>query len=107
MKTTISRDDQRGLLSVTGTVPNLDGEAVVNLRRIDALSAQIPNKIVYSADHTGVPKSMGGRGIGTDLLSHLIDYARDNQLLILPVCSFVVHQASKHPDWGDVILQAE
>lgn len=99
MNISVDHDETSGTLTLYGSIPDLTGTAKVVLHRIAASST-------YSADHTLVPESMAGRGVGTQLLESLIDYARDHQLHIVPVCSFVVHQANKHPDWSDVIVSA-
>jgi predicted GNAT family acetyltransferase len=56
------------------------------------------------ADHTGVPEELGGRGIGSALVRHLVEDARNNGFRIMPLCPFVKAQYRKHPDWADVML---
>ena len=56
------------------------------------------------ADHTGVPDEIGGRGIGSALVRHLIDDARTGGFRIRPLCPFVTAQFRKHPEWADVML---
>lgn len=55
------------------------------------------------ADHTGVPESLGGRGIGLLLAQALVDMARERGLTILPLCPFVARKSLEHPEWGDVM----
>ena len=58
-----------------------------------------------SADHTGVPKSMSGTGVGLALVERLVSDARRDGNTVVPVCSFVSAMARRHPEWADVIAQ--
>ena len=44
-------------------------------------------QIVFT--HTGVPTALEGRGIGSALAKSGLDYARANNLEVVPLCSFV------------------
>lgn len=58
---------------------------------------------VMRVDHVGVPKALGGRGLGTKLVSALVDKARADGFKLIPVCSFAATQFTRHPDWADVL----
>ena len=55
------------------------------------------------ADHTGVPRSMGGQGIGTKLVERLHEHAVERGLKVVALCPFVKAQMAKHPEWRDVL----
>ena len=55
------------------------------------------------ADHTLVPDSMRGLGIGRLLVNRLISDARDGGYRIIPLCPFVKAQYARHPEWSDVM----
>lgn len=57
--------------------------------------------LVY--DHTIVPQSLGGRGVGTDLVKHALDYACEQNKKVVPQCSFVSAYINKHPDYQDLV----
>ncbi len=57
---------------------------------------------VISADHTGVPDSMGGHGVAKALLAHMIEDARTSGFRIIPVCSFVRALYARNPEWADL-----
>jgi len=57
--------------------------------------------LVY--DHTIVPQALGGRGVGSALVKHALDYAREHNKKIVPQCSFVSSYINKHPDYQDLI----
>ncbi|MBN2639961.1 MAG: N-acetyltransferase [Bacteroidales bacterium] len=44
------------------------------------------NKIVL--DHTGVDQQFGGKGYAKQLVMKVVEYARENNLKIVPVCSY-------------------
>ncbi|USE84902.1 GNAT family N-acetyltransferase [Acinetobacter tibetensis] len=41
------------------------------------------------ADHTWVDDSLRGQGVARQLLDVLVEYAREQQLKIVPVCTYV------------------
>ncbi|ETW13923.1 hypothetical protein ATO8_03496 [Roseivivax marinus] len=53
------------------------------------------------AEHTGVPREMGGTGAGKALVARLVDDARAEGVRIVPACSFVDAMRRRHPDWAD------
>ena len=57
-----------------------------------------------TADHTGVPSALEGRGIGSALLDALLSDARAEGFRILPRCSFVAAQAKRHLEWADLFV---
>jgi uncharacterized protein len=59
-----------------------------------------PNTII--ADHTGVPPQYRGHGIAEQLVRAAMDNARATGDKIVPVCSYVVAQFRRHPEWADL-----
>ena len=57
---------------------------------------------VISADHTGVPDAMGGKGVAKALLNFMLDDAKANGFRIIPVCPYVRAQYARHPEWSDL-----
>ena len=54
------------------------------------------------ADHTGVPPQYRGQGIAEQLVKAAMEHARDTGGRIVPVCSYVVAQFRRHPEWADL-----
>ena len=70
-------------------------EAEITFSRVN------PTKIIV--DHTGVPDSMRGQGIGAKLAAHVVEDARAKGERIIPLCPFFKAQAQRHPEWHDVV----
>ena len=54
-------------------------------------------------DHTGVPKALGGRGVGVALVQRAVEDARAAGLKIIPLCPFAKAQIEKHKEWQDIL----
>lgn len=55
-------------------------------------------------DHTIVPPSLGGRGIGSFLVKYVLDYAKQHDWKIKSSCSFVAVYIDRHPEYQDISL---
>lgn len=58
---------------------------------------------LISIDHTFVPDSMRGKGVAQALAKNAVLDARRSGWKIIPRCSFMQAQASRNPDWSDVL----
>lgn len=61
------------------------------------------DKIVI--EHTVVEEEFGGRGLAKKLVMKTVDYARENDLKIVPVCSYVQHRFDKDEEIRDVLAK--
>ncbi|MBT3336323.1 MAG: N-acetyltransferase [Anaerolineae bacterium] len=48
--------------------------------------------------HTGVPSELEGNGIGSLIVRAGLDYAREQDYKVLPLCSFVAAYIRRHPE---------
>jgi predicted GNAT family acetyltransferase len=48
--------------------------------------------------HTEVPMSERGKGVGEKIVKFALEYARQNQLQVIPSCKFVQAYLKRHPD---------
>jgi len=78
-----------------GRVPNVSEEAELTFSRA--------SDMLIIADHTFVPDSMRGMGVGKALVDRLIADARGEGFKIIPLCPYVKAQSLRHPEWADVI----
>jgi uncharacterized protein len=53
------------------------------------------NLIVY---HTEVSDKLKGQGVASKLLSDMVEYARKNNLKVVPLCPYVLAQFKRHPE---------
>jgi hypothetical protein len=54
--------------------------------------------------HTVVPPALEGRGVGSRLARHVLDYARAQGLLVRPDCPFVRACIDRHADYQPLSL---
>jgi len=53
------------------------------------------NLTVY---HTEVSEKLKGKGVAAQLLSKMVEYAREHQLKVIPLCAYVQAQFKRHPE---------
>ena len=57
-------------------------------------------------EHTEVSESLKGQNIGLRLVKHAAEYARKNNLKIIPLCPFTLAMFKKRPEeYADVWLK--
>src|SRR4051812_35961886 len=72
-------------------------EAEMTYRRVS------PDTIAI--DHTLTPHEYRGRNIAQKLMFRAIDDARAEGTKIVPLCSYVVAQFKRHPEWEDLLAK--
>ncbi|GAB5349599.1 GNAT family N-acetyltransferase [Alteriqipengyuania sp. 357] len=92
---TITRveNDSKGLY-----VAHVDG-----VDEVGELTFSRASPTLVIVDHTGVPDSLRGKGIGSALAERVVADARAEGFRIVPLCPFFKAQAMRHPDWADVV----
>ncbi|MET1030630.1 GNAT family N-acetyltransferase [Domibacillus tundrae] len=73
-----------------------DGQRVAEITYAPAGDGKI------NANHTYVANELRGGGVAGQLLDALADYAREENLKILPTCSYVVAKFSRGGKYDDV-----
>lgn len=58
----------------------------------------------FIIDHTEVSDEFGGKGVGKKLLMATVDYARNNNLKIIPLCPFAKSVFDKTEEIRDVLF---
>ena len=53
--------------------------------------------------HTEVDDAYEGKGLGSVLVRHALDSARERGLAVLPACPFVRSWIGRHPDYTDLV----
>ncbi len=58
---------------------------------------------VYRVVHTEVPRSLEGRGLGSQLVKGMLDVIRAEGSRVIPLCAFVRRYFAQHPEDGDLL----
>ena len=70
--------------------------------RIAFMDISIANNML-TVFHTEVSEKLKGQGIAGQLLDHMVTYAREHGLKVVPLCPYVAAQFKRHPDtYADV-----
>ena len=91
---TITREDDGRHGRYVARVQGIDAEGEITFTQRGAG--------VISADHTGVPDAMAGKGVARALLDFMLEDARKTGFRIIPVCPFVRAQYARHPEWAEL-----
>ncbi len=62
-----------------------------------------PGQIIFT--HTGVPKAIAGRGVGSKMARTVLEYARSVGLKVVPRCPFVAGYIKSHPEYQDLVFE--
>jgi predicted GNAT family acetyltransferase len=55
--------------------------------------------------HTEVDEQFAGRGYASALARTALDYARANNLKVIPTCPFVRKYLQRHPEYDDLLVK--
>ncbi|NDI97839.1 N-acetyltransferase [Flavobacterium sp. LaA7.5] len=61
------------------------------------------NKIFMT--HTEAPEELRGTGAAPRLVGMAMQYAKDNNLAVVPLCSYVGKYINNHPEWYDILTE--
>ena len=53
--------------------------------------------------HTETPHELRGKGYAAELVKQTLQCAKDNDLTVVPSCSYVAHYVNEHPEWNDIL----
>ena len=54
-------------------------------------------------DHTEVEPAYNGKGVGKEMVYKAVEFARENNLKIIPLCPFAKKVFDKTPEFRDVL----
>ena len=57
----------------------------------------------FIIDHTEVDEEYGGKGLGKDLVKSGVEYAREKNVKVIPLCPFAKKVIAKTPEFQDVL----
>jgi predicted GNAT family acetyltransferase len=91
---------------------SIDSEVVNNKEsnrfeiNIHEYSSIVPYKIedgMITLFHTEVPIELRGLGLATKLAEYALNYAKKNDLEIVPYCPFIRSYIKEHPEWEQFV----
>jgi hypothetical protein len=53
--------------------------------------------------HTEVLPGLEGKGVASAIVQKALQYAKDNNCKIVPICNFVRSYLKKHKEWNDIV----
>lgn len=62
-----------------------------------------PSDDLWVFRHTEVPKSMEGRGVGSELVRQALAHVRELGAKIRPICPFTAAYIRRHPEEADLV----
>jgi len=60
---------------------------------------------VLTLFHIEVPENLRGKGIGHAFTKEVLEYARDNQWKVMPLCYFIKTYVDRHPEFQSFSLR--
>ena len=66
------------------------------------LDYRLRNKTI-TFTHTGVPRELEGKGIGSLIVRAGLDYAREQNYKVIPLCSFVDGYIQRHNEYANLL----
>jgi len=76
-------------------------EVIVQDLRSELSYARDGNRILFT--HTGVPPALRGRGIAGKMARAAMEYVRENNLVAVPLCSYMVSYIRRHPEYQSLV----
>ncbi|MES1222166.1 MAG: GNAT family N-acetyltransferase [Bacteroidota bacterium] len=61
-----------------------------------------PAKMII--EHTEVSDELRGKNVGYQLVNHMVEYARKNNIKVIPLCPFTNSVFKKKPEYADVLF---
>ena len=53
--------------------------------------------------HTEVPPELKGKGAGSAIVQKALQYAKDNNYKLVPICPFVQSYLKRHKEWNSIV----
>lgn len=89
-------DDGKGMFYI-----EKDGDIVAEL------TYTIRDNKIMTLDHTETNPEFEGEGLASSLVKHSVEYAKENQILIDPLCRYAAAQFDRHEEYQEVLAKEE
>jgi len=98
-------DVNRNDVTVTHNEETYRFEAGIDGLRAFITYSRFPGRIVFT--HTEVPQPLEGQGVAAKLARVALDFARANNLRVVPLCPYVSSFIRKHPEDQDLVSSGD
>lgn len=82
------------------------------MNRFETWIDSYPSRLDYIQDgknfvitHVGVHPELRGQGVAGRLVEVSLEYARENSLRVIPMCSYAAAYLRRHPEYADLMNQ--
>lgn len=83
-----------------------DGNGMFYIEKDGDIIAELTYKLmdngILTLDHTETVPEMEGKGLASKLVKHSVDYAREKNLKIDPLCAYAARQFERHEEYREV-----
>lgn len=90
------------LIQVVNNTERKRFEVVIDQYTAVAEYMLVGDRIIFT--HTEVPVELEGNGIGARLAQTALDYAREQQRKVMPLCPYIAGYIRRHPEYRDLVL---
>ena len=80
------------------------GEIIARIQFIPS-GTDVNGQDLIIVNHTVVYNGQNGRGLGKQLVDKLVDYARNENKLIIPICPYAKKALESNPGYQDVLAK--
>ncbi|MBW7676259.1 GNAT family N-acetyltransferase [Chryseobacterium chendengshani] len=78
-------------------------EALIDGKRAGLMTYTWAGEARFIIDHTEVEEEYNGKGVGKEMLIKAVEFARENNKKIIPLCPFAKATFQKNKDLQDVL----
>jgi uncharacterized protein len=72
-------------------------------KRLAEMDFVFANSDIMIINHTEVDEKLEGKGVGKQLVTHAIEYAREKNLKVIPLCTFAKSVIDRTPEYQDIL----
>jgi len=78
-------------------------ETVVDGKKGVVEYLQVGNRIIFT--HTEVDPALEGQGIASRLAKHVLEYAREMEYEVMPLCPYIAGYINRHPEYRSLVME--
>lgn len=83
-----------------------EGKGMFYIEKDDDIVAELTYTVgdnrIMTIDHTETEPEMEGEGLASSLVKHAVEYAREKDMKIDPLCRYAAKQFERHEEYREV-----